>query len=600
SWKQGNEGVAYFMLQKITEQDEDRLARLVPRDRQQLAAKVLDIGRSVLRKSGSGAAADGKQAQEAVRWLRKAFALVERIEDLPDAPELKVRVRGLTLVLARAYYAASTFDPENLSRAEAALQELIASVDTCEDVQQEEYQELRWMRFSLLKRKKAPEHMILEGFRSVIEHMPWTESGVAELVPEPTKLVTDITQAFLIRALSSTTNDRAAHEFVDRIFLSLIFHCAKDGEHARAVQELEAACGGECSRLPFGLLWQFGDRLYGSKKYTHAADWFILAAHPAFRAMAAANNAKCFRKAALCHIQQNEFAQATALIRRCPGAEASTFYVAFLAAAHQAIRAVRAMAKAPGYDRKMLLLATQLAHERDLKPLLVAILEALLTDLRAQTGIDNEVEAVTLIRQAVSLLSHTTSECEFFRQIRQLVEALVGHFGTARITIGAASAKKTSALITNDVAWLWRAAYNCAVQGCADWPECEPFIADLFELSRALIELDCKASVADPDVETQFHMLAAAFAALTGRGACAIKADFPFCERPSFSAFHARRLATGPDYVRATELRYVRWADADRLPQTACRPTEDREGHFGLQDPHARAGSNYQPLRRHG
>jgi len=51
--------------------------------------------------------------------------------------------------------------------------------------------------------------------------------------------------------------------------------------------------------------------------------------------MAFVNNAKCFRKAALCHIQQNEYAQASALIRRCPGTDAPTFYVAFLAAAHQ-------------------------------------------------------------------------------------------------------------------------------------------------------------------------------------------------------------------------------------------------------------------------
>lgn len=88
-------------------------------------------------------------------------------------------------------------------------------------------------------------------------------------------------------------------------------------------------------RVCFQLLWQFGDRLYGGKKYSHAADWFVLAAHPAFRAMAAANNAKCFRKAALCHIQQREFAQAAAIIRRCPGSDAATYYVAFLAAAHQ-------------------------------------------------------------------------------------------------------------------------------------------------------------------------------------------------------------------------------------------------------------------------
>lgn len=31
--------------------------------------------------------------------------------------------------------------------------------------QQEEYQELRWMRLTLLKRKQAPDHMLLDGAR---------------------------------------------------------------------------------------------------------------------------------------------------------------------------------------------------------------------------------------------------------------------------------------------------------------------------------------------------------------------------------------------------------------------------------------------------
>ncbi|KZV81777.1 SPO22-domain-containing protein [Exidia glandulosa HHB12029] len=567
AWRQGNEGVSYFMLQKITESDEDRLARLVPRDRQLLAARVLEIGRSVLRKpTGSGATADGKHAQEAVQWLQKAFALVEKIEELPDVPELK---RSILRSLSKAYYTAAAFDPENLTRAEVALQELIVSVDACEDVQQNEYQELRWMRLSLMRRKQAPDHTILEGFRSAIAHLPWTESSVADVLQElramsnQSKLVTDITQAFLVRALSSGLDGAGGHEFVDRILLSLIFHCAKDSEHTRAVQELEGAFGAMANQENFALgkvptmacqslLWQFGDRLYGGRKYSQAADWFVLAAHPAFRSMAAANNAKCFRKAALCHIQNREYAQAAAIIRRCPGSEAATYYVAFIAAAHQgledeAVRAVREMVKAPGYDRQMLLLATQLAHERDLKPLLVAVLEALLADVRAQKGVDNEIEAVTLIRCIIRLLMELLSQpgAQMYGPLplgcvplaplpcaqhlhfgrRQLVEALVGHFDTARTLIEAASVKKASALIAKDIAWLWRASYNCAVQGCADWPECELLIADLFDLARALMEQDCKASIADPDVEIHFHMLSASFAAITGRVFDARKRD---------------------------------------------------------------------------
>lgn len=56
------------------------------------------------------------------------------------------------------------------------------------------------------------------------------------------------------------------------------------------------------------------------------------------------------------------------------------------------------MVKAPNFDRKMLLLATQLAHERAMKPLLLSVLGALLETLRSEAGLTNELEGVTLVR----------------------------------------------------------------------------------------------------------------------------------------------------------------------------------------------------------
>jgi len=64
------------------------------------------------------------------------------------------------------------------------------------------------------------------------------------------------------------------------------------------------------------------------------------------------------------------------------------------------------MINAPGYTRDMLLLAVQLAHEKDLKTLLASVLQTLLVDVRMQKGPDNEVEAITLIRHVARLHSH--------------------------------------------------------------------------------------------------------------------------------------------------------------------------------------------------
>lgn len=66
------------------------------RQRQLLASKILEIGRSLL----TGGAQDGERKvdtrpEEAVMWLQKAFSLVEHLDDTLTAgtTELKVRSR---------------------------------------------------------------------------------------------------------------------------------------------------------------------------------------------------------------------------------------------------------------------------------------------------------------------------------------------------------------------------------------------------------------------------------------------------------------------------------------------------------------------------
>lgn len=61
------------------------------------------------------------------------------------------------------------------------------------------------------------------------------------------------------------------------------------------------------------------------------------------------------------------------------------------------------MTNASDFDRKMLLLATQLAHESDLKNVLLIALEALLKTLQGHGPMSSDVEAVLLIRCIIRL-----------------------------------------------------------------------------------------------------------------------------------------------------------------------------------------------------
>lgn len=62
------------------------------------------------------------------------------------------------------------------------------------------------------------------------------------------------------------------------------------------------------------------------------------------------------------------------------------------------------MVKTHDFDRKMLLLATQLANETDMKTLLLSVLEALLESVETQDSGEIHTEAITLIRCIIRLV----------------------------------------------------------------------------------------------------------------------------------------------------------------------------------------------------
>lgn len=68
------------------------------------------------------------------------------------------------------------------------------------------------------------------------------------------------------------------------------------------------------------------------------------------------------------------------------------------------------MVKASDYDGKMLLMAIRLAHEADLKALLLSILEELLRSLGQTGGLRAEPEAVALVRCTIRLVVRLMAE----------------------------------------------------------------------------------------------------------------------------------------------------------------------------------------------
>ncbi|KAF8824155.1 hypothetical protein HHX47_DHR9000165 [Lentinula edodes] len=161
------------------------------------------------------------------------------------------------------------------------------------------------------------------------------------------------------------------------------------------------------------LLWQYGDRHYHGKRWSQAAEWFAAGGHPLFKVHGSSSASKSYRKAALCYIEQREYSRSAAVIRSCPSNEAATHYLAFLIATYQAIKSMHAMVNAPDFDRQMLLLATKISHESEMKNVLLAILEALLTTLK----ISKSGETAKQIRE----ISAEIKSCK--ARISQIIES---------------------------------------------------------------------------------------------------------------------------------------------------------------------------------
>ncbi|KAG8971411.1 hypothetical protein FRC05_011090 [Tulasnella sp. 425] len=415
-----NESVAYHMLSKAS--DNALLCKLSPEDIELLASKTLDIGKSILRAIPSEPAKGNPQQpppfgpEVALEWLQKALLLVEAAdkEGAQDASLRRTALRGL----ARAHFINSQSNQSSLDSAEEAIAELMAD----SEMKPEEIQQLRWMDLSILKRRKSSNERLEAAFRAIIDNVSFNEINVTDILQEigvladNRPLVSTLFQIFLERATDSENN--SGQPFVARILTAHMFILMSAPDEPGALDSMRTSLKAMSQNPAFildkisaaacqSLLFQQGARCFQTKHYLQAAEWFKISADSAFEATSEANLSKCLRKTALCYIQAGQYATATDTIAKCPGNEAATRYVAFLCAAHQglevdAIRAVGEMAAAPDFDRKMLLLATKLAHEHKMRSLLLSILEKLLSTLQSNAALETEVEAMVLIRSVLN------------------------------------------------------------------------------------------------------------------------------------------------------------------------------------------------------
>jgi len=217
--------------------------------------------------------------------------------------------------------------------------------------------------------------------------------------------------------------------------------------------------------------------------------------------------------------------KALEIAQACPQEEASTLYVMFVVKVSQAredeaLRLIEMMVSAPDFDRRMLFLATQLAHENKMRNLLLKVLGSLLQSLQTERAPQSNfegrsIEGITLIRCIVRLVLEMLREPG--ANVPSLVETLITNLSAALQFVLEVKSKGCLSAIRKDVSWIWRSGYNTAVEGCTAWEGVELGIATLFELTEQLMVLAAEDLLEADAKEINVHRCFAAFSSISGK-----------------------------------------------------------------------------------
>ncbi|WVO21077.1 uncharacterized protein IAS62_002381 [Cryptococcus decagattii] len=514
--REGNDSFAYDLLYKATQLDETW--SMTAQECRLLASKCWTVGNRMLN--------EGTNVSGSIDWLKQGILLIEKLINRGvQLDHLKDLHIATLKSLSRAQLMKAEENPHALNSAAAALNELGELVA---DSDQATLHEMRLLQLHILKTRKAAEGELRIVVEDIMKLTDWTEEGVLEILSQLASLIgqypalpSQLVQTYLRLALASS----AGHPYVRMIMIAagILDMISKDPDY----QLDDKVCAIACQTL----LWNIGMFNESKERFTEAAHWYQLAAHTVFKEFGGENISRCFRKAALCHMKMTDWTAALDLISLCPKEEASTHYLAFLAAIRQgreeaAIDAVSSIVECSDFEPQQLVLMTSLANEKDAKHVLIASMRALLNTL-TDSGVkfDVQIETITVIRCLVRM---TVMELAHAEDKDRLVESMIEYLQTAIDILSEDPTRGQGQM--KGITWLYKCAYNVAVQGLNTLSS--KSLADLFDASAQLMSIyDVIETSGATDPDLHFVRGSAMFACLCGK------------------IFFCRDLSSGPDKV---------------------------------------------------
>nr|XP_018260723.1 uncharacterized protein I303_06438 [Kwoniella dejecticola CBS 10117]OBR82881.1 hypothetical protein I303_06438 [Kwoniella dejecticola CBS 10117] len=311
-----------------------------------------------------------------IEWLQEALSLNKKMRDLrSDFPVLR-RVQGAALQnigdvkttkalrfdlpdvdrvqvvilqnIAREHINNASDDPQSIEKAKSTLNKLIKLIGT-------EDQALSFENYLLLvhlwsRDKKQDQDSVGQSFDRLINVMIWKDDNVYSVIAQVQALSSNfpaiqlsVLQSLLKRAFIADDGRRYIGTVVYEGILTAHqqFSTSPNDVHSVVVAMLEAidksgaqkdidATRATAIQM---VLMRLADGLYkNGDKNEEAAQWYLLAGHPALASAGSERTSLCRRKGALCFIKSDSWLFARGIIKECSSGEAATQYLTFLIA----------------------------------------------------------------------------------------------------------------------------------------------------------------------------------------------------------------------------------------------------------------------------
>ncbi|GAA5876941.1 hypothetical protein JCM8547_006316 [Rhodosporidiobolus lusitaniae] len=481
------------------------------REIEKLAQTAYDVGVQQLRGTRTDAGTSNTlkdDLTEALDWLQLALELLERGEGN------SVQAMQLTTLkaLAQAY-----IDGKQWGKAEEVLKQIL-EVDSSPA--------LHRRMIKLVLARKGGDGELDEAFIAAAH----------KAFKDPEDGLRRTLRFDILNALCSAGSPQS--ELLGQLFATAMF-CMNDSDVLRLKGLLESASTAapnvklspSTAFLCITYIWRQGDKAHKEQRWTDAAEWYLLAAHPLFSSIDAAVFAKSIRKAALFFIEARENHRAEQILQLpAAGADfAKTHFVRFYNYTLQgntakAAAVLTALSTAPDFTLNLLLWCAKTANEANNKELLALVLGTVVDQCKKGGAEIAGTDLMVVIRCLIRLYLTRIDEAdeaqteEFAKSVQAQLE------GALALAKSLALANPVPESLSKDVAWLYKSAFNLTVRFTAVWSNST--LISLYGLTASLIEVDVKISGAGNVEQAAMGKLwTCKFAALAGKFEEAKKAE---------------------------------------------------------------------------